>query len=141
VSCFEGRHPYNTCQPPPLDPIPPVFEYSHSGARCSISGGYVVLDTELPLLAGKYLYGDWCDGHVRAQTLAIPDSQGDADTGLNVPSLSSFGEDACGHVYVMGVTSGSSNNVFRIQQTGAPPPDCVPQFQLQGSRRRWGRIS
>jgi glucose/arabinose dehydrogenase len=25
-SCFEGRHPYNTCTPPPFAPIPPIFE-------------------------------------------------------------------------------------------------------------------
>jgi glucose/arabinose dehydrogenase len=128
-SCFEGRHAYNSCQPPPVDPISPVFEYSHA-SRCTVIGGYVVHDTELPMLAGQYVYADLCDGLIRAQTLAIPDSQGDHTTGLSVNIPSSFGEDACGHVYVAGVTPQGSANVFRLEQTDAPPPNCVPAFPL-----------
>ena len=60
--------------------------------------------------------------------LAIPDSRGDASTSLHVEFLSSFGEDACGHIYAMGLAGG--NNVFRIRQTDPPPPDCTPTFQL-----------
>src|SRR5207248_2517873 len=66
--CLEGRHPYNTCNPPPFAPVPPVFEYDHS-TRCSITGGYVVRDPELTLLDGQYLYGDFCDGEIRSQLL------------------------------------------------------------------------
>jgi hypothetical protein len=90
----------------------------------------VVRDTELPTLAGQYVNGGYCDGHIRAQTLVLPDSVGDTDTGLLVPGLSSFGEDACGHVYAAGVTPKGSNNVFRLTQTDPPPPECVPTFQL-----------
>src|SRR3954469_17184862 len=131
-SCYEGRHTYNTdaahfCSPPPANTIPPVFEYSHSGA-CSITGGYVVRDPELTTLAGQYLYADLCGGHIHAQTLQIPDSLGDADTGLTVAAPVSFGEDGCGHLYVAG--QGSGNNVFRIRQLDPPPPDCAPKFPL-----------
>ena len=129
-SCYEGRAPYNDyndCPPLIATPIPPVFAYSHSRG-CSISGGYVVRDAELPTLAGRYVYGDFCTGDIYSQVLAIPDSQGDAFTSLHVEFLSSFGEDACGHVYAMGLAGG--NNVFRIRQTDPPPPDCTPAFQL-----------
>jgi glucose/arabinose dehydrogenase len=132
-SCYEGRHPYNSCEPPPVDPEAPVFEYGHSDPNhggCAITGGYVVRDTELPLLQGRYIYGDFCSGEIYSQLLAIPDSVGDANTGMNVAFLSSFGEDACGHVYAMGVTSDGLDNVFRLGQTGAPLPSCVPAFKL-----------
>jgi glucose/arabinose dehydrogenase len=135
-SCFEGRHQYNPNfhnDPPckratPQGIVQPVFEYPHNPG-CSVTGGYVVHDTELPLLAGRYVYGDYCTGQISSQVLDTPDSHDNQLTGLNVPQLASFGEDACGHVYAMGVTSGG-NNVFRIQETDPPPPDCVPQFPL-----------
>jgi glucose/arabinose dehydrogenase len=126
-SCYEARHTYNSCSPEPPDAIPPVFEYQH-GSRCSIGGGYVVRDPELTTLAGEYLYTDLCDGHIRAQTLHIPDSTGDVDTQLTVSSAVSFGEDGCGHIYVVG--QGSSPNVFRLRQSDPPPPDCAPKFPL-----------
>lgn len=130
-SCYEGRHTYNTdgnCNPPPANAIPPVFEYPHTNGRCSITGGYVVRDPELTTLTGQYVYGDLCDGSIHAQMLQIPDSIGDAATGLTVSSLVSFGEDGCGHLYVAG--QGSGNNVFRIRQVDPPPPDCAPKFPL-----------
>jgi glucose/arabinose dehydrogenase len=134
-SCYEGRHTYNTdaqhfCSPPPANAIPPVFEYPHSGAHsgCAVTGGYVVRDPELTTLTGKYVYSDYCSGDIYTQTLQIPDSTGDTFTGLNVQELSSFGEDGCGHLYVVGQSSGS--NVFRLRQTDPPPPDCAPKFPL-----------
>jgi len=127
-SCFEGRHPYNTCSPPPPNPIPPVFEISHDTGACSVIGGYVVRDPELTTLQGQYLYTDLCLGHIHAQTLQIPNSVGHTDTGLTVSNPSTFGEDGCGHLYVAGL--GSGNNVFRIRQTDPPPPDCPPAFPL-----------
>jgi len=134
-SCYEGRHTYNTdaqhlCSPPPGNAIPPVFEFAHSGAHggCAVTGGYVIRDPELTTLTGKYIYSDYCSGEIYTQTLAIPDSLGDTDTGLNVQELSSFGEDGCGHIYVVGQSSGS--NVFRLRQTDPPPPDCASKFPL-----------
>jgi hypothetical protein len=128
-SCYEARHPYNTCSPMPTGTVFPVFAYGHSG-RCSITGGYVVRDRELPLLLGQYVYGDFCDGEIRSQFLPSATTAGEADTGLHVNSLASFGEDACGHVYAIGVTGPGAENVFRIRQTDPPPPDCTSAFLL-----------
>ena len=113
-SCFEGRHVYRTgdpyCDPPDLDIVPPVLEYSHSGRNaCSITGGYVVRDQEVPSLLGRYLYTDLCNGSIYSNVLAIPDAQGDAQTGMAVVAPTTFGEDSCGHVYVAG--QGSGDNV------------------------------
>ena len=39
----------------------PLYEYSHSETRCSITGGVVSRDPRLPTLNGLYLWSDLCD--------------------------------------------------------------------------------
>jgi hypothetical protein len=76
-----------------------VLTYTHD-VGCSVTGGYVVRDRSLPTLYGRYLYGDFCNGDLHSFT-AKPGVKAtdDRSFGLQVPSLSSFGEDAAGHVY------------------------------------------
>ena len=70
------------------------FEYGRDRG-CSVTGGYVVRDPELPSLDGRYLYGDFCEGELRSFP-ADPDrpATDDRALGLRVRQLSSFGEDA-----------------------------------------------
>lgn len=98
-SCFEGRHRFKPSRHCP-NPTPPVLEYSHSGGACSITGGVVVRDPRLTGLVGRYLYGDYCTGRVRSFRIVNGRAAGDRSTGLKVSSLSSFGEDASGRVYL-----------------------------------------
>lgn len=122
-SCMEGRHPYNggaNC-PEPLNHVPPVWEYSHDFG-CSITGGYVVRDPAVPSLFGRYVYTDYCTSGsstfgLRSITLQLPEGTGDVWTGLTRSSVTSFGEDALGRIYVA-----SSGNVHRFRETGPPPP-------------------
>ena len=79
--------------------VRPVVEKSHSRGWCSITGGYVVRDPALPALRGRYVYGDYCQGRLRAVRLTSGRARADRDLGLRVGSLSSFGEDARGRVY------------------------------------------
>src|SRR5690606_2533127 len=54
---YEGAH----CYEGPCDPEGitfPVYEYSRSGGRIAITGGYVYRGTSIPELVGKYVYGD-----------------------------------------------------------------------------------
>jgi glucose/arabinose dehydrogenase len=97
-SAFEGNARYNEDQQAP-GAIPPVLTYTHD-VGCSVTGGYVVRDRSLPTLYGRYLYGDFCNGDLHSFT-AKPGVKAtdDRSFGLQVPSLSSFGEDAAGHVY------------------------------------------
>ena len=44
----------------------PVFDYAHSGGRCSITGGYVYRGAAGALPAGTYVYGDYCTGEIFA---------------------------------------------------------------------------
>lgn len=99
-SVMEGNHcfrPARGCERPGL--IRPVAEYSHSGGRCAIIGGYVYRGQEIPALAGTYLFGDYCSGEIfglsrrgRALLLRSP------------LRISSFGEDQAGNVYVLGLS-------------------------------------
>jgi glucose/arabinose dehydrogenase len=97
-AAWEGRQRYK----PSLrvrDPVFPDITYRHF-PRCAVTGGYVVRDTALPSLAGRYLYGDYCTGELftfvpgRAPRTVrtLP---------LNVPALSSFAEDGAGHIYAI----------------------------------------
>ena len=60
---------------------------------------------------GRYVYGDFCKGQLRAARLRAGGARNDRALRLpNVPSLSSFGEDARGRVYVMSL----DGPVYRI---------------------------
>jgi glucose/arabinose dehydrogenase len=121
--CWEGRHQVavnsgrSDCSPLPPNHTMPVHEYSHSRG-CSITGGYVVRDPALPALAGRYIYGDFCDVALWSVVLTSPDASGDAPTGLFVGSLMSFGEDACGRVYALS----GGGAVYRLRASGSPSP-------------------
>ena len=82
-------------------PLPPVIERTHSQGNCSITGGYVVRDKSVPDLYGRYVYGDFCQPDIRAARLRPGHAAGDRAIGLRVPALSSFGQDAAGHVYAL----------------------------------------
>ena len=97
---WEGRR-RNFDEPAP-GAVFPVLTKRHPDGWCSITGGYVVRDPALPALAGRYVYGDFCLGQIRAVRLRAGHATGDGGIGLpRVPNLSSFGEDARGRVYVV----------------------------------------
>jgi glucose/arabinose dehydrogenase len=95
---WEGRS-RNFDEPAPGE-IFPVITHTHREGFCSITGGYVVRDRAVPALYGRYVYGDFCEGHIRAATLrAGRRVSGKALPVPRVEALSSFGEDAAGRVY------------------------------------------
>jgi hypothetical protein len=80
-----------------------------------VTGGYVVRDRALPSLYGRYIYGDFCSGVLHSFT-ATPGQPAtdDRSVGLQIPSLSSFGEDAAGHVYATSL----EGPVYRLTASG-----------------------
>jgi glucose/arabinose dehydrogenase len=56
----------------------PIFEYDHSGGRCSISGGVRARGAAAGGLAGWYVFADYCSGEVMAISV------GGAGTGITV---------------------------------------------------------
>jgi hypothetical protein len=94
----------------------PIFEYGHTNGRCSITGGYVYRGALNSLPAGLYVYGDYCSGEIftwngTAQQLVL-------DTSL---SISSFGEDDSGEIYVVAL----NGVVSRITGTGGGGAACT----------------
>jgi uncharacterized Ntn-hydrolase superfamily protein len=74
----------------------PVFDYSHTGGRCSITGGYVYRGSQGALPDGTYIYGDFCTGEIFSWNGSVKTLE--LDTNL---SISSFGEDEAGEMYVV----------------------------------------
>jgi hypothetical protein len=120
--CFEGNHVQNTTQAPcntidPDDTVFPIHEYSHDDG-CSITGGYVARDRDLGALYGRYLYADLCSDQIRSLVPDFPQASGDRSEGLTVNRPVSFGEDACGRLYVASLDGPVSRLV------GDDPSDC-----------------
>jgi glucose/arabinose dehydrogenase len=135
--CREGRHPHSGADPACAGVTSftePIFEYSLAGANCAITGGYVVRDQSLGDLYGRYVYADYCAGAIRSLVPAVPDASDDRSEGLQVANPSSFGEDACGRLYVVS----HQGPVYRF--VGASQPDCSgelgPALTLSAPRRQ-----
>lgn len=110
---LEGTHRVdNDASPVPKNAVPPIFEYSHAGGNCSITGGYVARDPRIRSLWGRYLYADFCKGRIRSLIPTMKGARGDSATGLpSGGSVSSFGEDERGRLYWAGL----SGEVFAIE--------------------------
>lgn len=109
---YEGTERFDSPNPAPgaasAGPfIGPVFTYSHDEG-CSITGGVVVRDPRLPGLTGAFLYSDFCKGGVRAVRPAERGTVQQADLGLDVPSVVSFGRGPDGGTYVVSLDKGVS---------------------------------
>jgi glucose/arabinose dehydrogenase len=99
--CFEGTR--NTgllpCGSEP-NLLPPIAEYGRSAGR-SVTGGYVYRGSAIPGLVGRYVFGDFVTGqlwHIAADTPPTVVVQSGFASGL---SISSFGEDHDGELYVV----------------------------------------
>ena len=99
---YEGTLVFDVNRPGPGNPVFPMFTYSHDNGRCAIIGGFVVHDSSLTELAGRYLYGDACTGEIRSFVARTSNqtARGDRASGLVLPGLSSFGVGFNGKVYV-----------------------------------------
>ncbi|MEA2713535.1 MAG: hypothetical protein QOK27_1496 [Gemmatimonadales bacterium] len=101
-SIMEGDHCLGGGQCDQTGLTLPTFQYSHPGG-CSVIGGYVYRGSALPDLQGVYFYGDFCQRWVHS----LRYTDGTATEVTNWPalrtvsSLTSFGEDAAGELYLL----------------------------------------
>jgi glucose/arabinose dehydrogenase len=90
----------------------PIMEYTQDEGGCSVTGGEVYYGENLPDIYGTYIFADFCSGLVwqgvrgddGTWTMSNP-----VESGL---SISSFGVDEQGEVYVLDLASGI---VFRLE--------------------------
>lgn len=144
--CYEGNHPYNTSGCGAISNYTfPIKEYYHTGGACSITGGYVYRGSRIPVLTGRYIYGDYCNRNVWK---LFYNSGVVNDTVLigQLPSnLLSFGVDKNNEIYAccangviykfnyipIGI-KGNSNHVpglFKIEQNYPNPFNPATQIQ------------
>ncbi|HEX8073765.1 MAG TPA: PQQ-dependent sugar dehydrogenase [Thermoleophilaceae bacterium] len=96
-SVFEGFSRFRSGRAP--GHVKPVLAPSQDDGFCALIGGYVVRDAKLKALYGRYVYGDNCNPRIYSVRLRAGAAKGNRATGLRIGGLSSFGEDAAGHVY------------------------------------------
>jgi glucose/arabinose dehydrogenase len=119
----------------------PVLEYDHE-TGCSVTGGYVYRGASLPQLRGTYFFGDFCTGQIWAAA-----RQGDGFVVRRLAettgSLTSFGEDQAGELYIVTLTG----RLFRLEGGARIEADRVglfdptsSRFQLKETNTQGGRV-
>lgn len=101
---MEGSHGYSGNEP--ANHHEPIYEYSHAGGNCSVTGGYVYRGTRIRNLRGAYVFADFCAGRLRAFVQKDARATEHRFLGPQLGSLSSFGEDRSGELYVMSLDGG-----------------------------------
>ena len=120
--CYEGNSPHNTNGCGAIgNYLFPIHDYAHGSGRCSVTGGYRYRGSVYGNLAGVYLFGDYCTGEIWSLTQGAGGAWTVAGPHLDNPfSISAFGEDASGELYVVAYSTGV---IYRIQETsGTPSP-------------------
>ena len=84
----------------------PLTEYEHGSGDCAVIGGYVYRGSSIPGLQGTYLFADECSGRIRAVAAAGPSGQKPFVLLPSGRTISSFGEDEAGELYVTDLASG-----------------------------------
>lgn len=110
----------------------PIQTYSHA-AGCSITGGRVYRGCAVPSLDGTYFYADYCSNTI--WSLKWDGAGGFTDFtnqtatlapggGLSIGSVTSFGEDGFGEVYIVDQgASATTGEIYKIVPV-ATPTDC-----------------
>jgi glucose/arabinose dehydrogenase/soluble lytic murein transglycosylase-like protein len=117
----------------PQGAVPPIYEYDHSGGRCSITGGYVYRGAAIPTLTGTYLFGDNCEGEINGLKRASGGTVYENDLKMNVPGLSTFGEDNNGELYAASVTAGTISRIDAVPVGGSAAPARPQSTQVAAS--------
>ncbi len=91
----------------------PLKEYEHKRSpHCSVTGGYAYRGPDHSAWRGRYIYGDYCSGHVwvisRSGSTLVS-----RDTGYNI---SGFGEDGAGRLFMTDL----GGRVLLVRFSGTP---------------------
>lgn len=111
-SVMEGLSCYNatTCTQTGLT-LPLIDYATHVSGTCSVTGGYVYRGSAIPGIRGHYFYSDYCAGFLRSFRYSSGVAVDQKDWGLTMSSVTSFGVDFAGELYVM-----SGNSILKVAQ-------------------------
>ncbi len=98
---MEGSSCYNSSNCNRTGLTLPVVEYSHSDGACSVTGGIVYRGTAIPEIRGHYFYADYCKSWIRSFRYSNGQVGSRQEWSLGTNSVTSFGEDAQGEMYVV----------------------------------------
>jgi glucose/arabinose dehydrogenase len=120
--CYEGSNSYESAGCGPVGNYTfPVWEYTHA-LGCSVTGGYVYRGQLFPDMTGIYFYSDYCSGRIWGLSFDGTDWQNTEYLDSTL-SVSSFGENVNGEVYVVDLNGG----VYLLEGVGATPtPSATP---------------
>ncbi|MBA2248411.1 MAG: PQQ-dependent sugar dehydrogenase [Chloroflexia bacterium] len=114
-NALEGTNCFLTPECDPDNFTGPVLEYTHDEGGCSVTGGYVYRGTAMPELAGAYIFADFCTGYLWAGGQNAGGSWTMSERIETELSISSFGEDAAGELYL---TDHAGGAVYRLTTPG-----------------------
>ena len=122
--CYEGSNSFDPAGCGPVGNYTfPVREYSHA-LGCSVTGGYVYRGQLFPDMTGIYFYSDFCSGRIWGLSFDGTAWQNTEHLDSTL-SISSFGEDVNGEVYVVDFNGG----VYRLEGTSiSPTPSATPTW-------------
>jgi hypothetical protein len=128
--CMEGSAPtgFATCAGADVATTPPIGEYLQGTTYSAVIGGCVYRGCAIPSLAGTYFYADyasstiWSFQYTGGQVTNHVDRTAELEPAgtPTIHSISSFGEDALGEIYVCDYFDGE---IYRIDAAGTPA-DC-----------------
>lgn len=99
----------------------PVTTYTLEQGRCSVIGGFVYRGKAIPALTGQYIFGDFCSGDIwtfkyeKNQPVKIQKWTDELKPKGEEFSLSSFGRDSSGEIYVLHYTVGAVYKIVPAQ--------------------------
>jgi len=111
------------CSPaaPDCDPslyVHPIAQHGRADG-CSVTGGYVYRADPESALYGTYVYADFCNGTI--WTASNEDGEWTSGIRLRTPlSISAFGQDADGHLYITDFTRGAIYRLVATEGVDAP---------------------
>ncbi len=116
-SILEGNLCYNpsTNCVAPSGYVPPVTTYDHGNNHsfgCSVTGGYVYRGSQFEALQGVYFYGDFCSGKLLGLIKNPNDTWTSSLISSTGYSISSFGEDEQGELYLADYAGGKIYHII-----------------------------
>jgi glucose/arabinose dehydrogenase len=143
--CWEGSHSYDPTRPTPCTTCSntacmhfPTYEYDHTLGRCSVTGGYVYRGSAIPDLVGTYFFADYCAGRIYSGRFAggaltnvveRTTELDPVDQTVNVNSISSFGEDKDGELYICDL-GGELFKIIPLAALDSTPTPPLPRPSL-----------